>query len=293
MAMLRKKHFDKYIYLFLLPGLIYLFCIRVAPLIYTGVISLYSWNLAHGDAKYVGITNYIDLFWDHRFRSSIIRTFIFTGGAVGTEILLGLGVALLLRGEVSQPAKLGKRFIGIVILPMSLAPVVVGVVWRLIYHSEYGLINAMLGIKGFRWISSPKMALFSIIVADVWEWTPFVVLVLFAALQNAPLVQYEAARIDGASKWKAFLHITLPFLSPALFLVGVLRFIEAFIEFPKMFVMTGGGPARATEVASIYIYKQAFTYFNVGIAGASVMTILPIVLISALFMFFVSHRKAY
>lgn len=291
--MLRKKHFEKYLYLFLLPGLIYLFSIRIAPLIYTGVISLYSWNLAYGNAEYIGINNYIDLFWDQRFRNSIIRTFMFTGGAVGTEILLGLGIALLLRGGVSQPARLGKRLIGIIILPMSLAPVVVGVVWRLLYHSEYGLINAMLGIKGFRWISSPKMALFSIIVSDVWEWTPFVVLVLFAALQNAPLVQYEAAKIDGASKWKAFLYITLPFLSPALFLVGVLRFIEAFIEFPKMFVMTGGGPARATEVASIYIYKQAFTYFNVGMAGASVMAILPIILISAFFMFFVSSRKAY
>jgi multiple sugar transport system permease protein len=164
---------------------------------------------------------------------------------------------------------------------MMLPPVVVGVIWRLMLNSNFGAVNGTLKRFGVNtealvWTASPKLAMASVIAADVWQWTPFVFLILLAGLQAIPQEPYEAALIDGSSRWQTFLHVTLPLLKPAILIALLLRTMDLLRVFDQIFILTEGGPAFATETASLYIYRTAFRFSNFGYAAAMSFVLLAL-----------------
>jgi len=229
---------------------------------------------------FIGFKNYIDLFSNPDFLNSIKITFTFVIIAVSIEFILGMLLALLLNQEVR-----GKGlFRAMILLPMMCTNVVIGLMWRLLLNYQYGLVNYYLGrldILPVEWLSSPKVAMASVIIVDVWNTTSFVALLLLAGLQSLPDEPFEAARIDGASGLQSFYYLTLPLLRPVILVALLWRFIDTFRIFDVIYLLTSGGPARVTETVSIYVYRYGFQSFNLGLAAAASFIMLLIMLIIA------------
>lgn len=259
-------------YLLLAPAVAILLLLSVYPLVYAVIVSLQStsgeWTLG----------NFTRLLEDRFFRVSLMQTLIIAAGALGGEFVIGLSLALLLDSQIRA-----RNLIRVMLLiPMMLPPVVAAVTWRLIFNPNFGLINGMLagwGVDTSRltWLGSPSLALLSVILVDVWEWTPFMFLILLAGLQAIPREPYEAAMIDGATSWQTFRHITLPLLKPAILVALLLRTMDLLRIFDQIFILTQGGPGFATETVSLYIYKTAFRFFDFGYASAMSFVLLVMV----------------
>jgi multiple sugar transport system permease protein len=210
------------------------------------------------------------------------------------ELGLGLALALLLDSQIRARWLWRSLFL----LPMILPPVVVGVIWRLIYNPNFGVLNGALQLFGvdttqLTWLADPSVALLSIILVDVWEWTPFVFLILLAGLQAIPEEPYEAARMDGSSGWQTFRHITLPLLRPAILVAVLLRTMDLLRIFDQVFILTQGGPGGVTETISLYIYKTAFRFFDFGYAAAmSLALLLVTVVLSQIYIRLLQRRGA-
>jgi multiple sugar transport system permease protein len=248
------------------PAVAVLLALSVYPLVYAIKV---SFQVGAGDAARWGFGNFTRLFADDLFRSALLHTFSYAALALTFEFLLGLGLALLL----DRPLKGRGAFRALLLVPMMLPPVVVGVVWRLMLNPSFGAINGTLKGAGVEteslmWTASPSLAFASVVAVDVWQWTPFMFLVLLAGLQAIPREPYEAAMIDGASAWQTFTHITLPLLKPAILIALLLRTIDLLRVFDQIFILTEGGPAFATETVSLYIYRTAFRFFDFGYAAA-------------------------
>jgi multiple sugar transport system permease protein len=195
-------------------------------------------------------------------------TLIFVLGAVTLEFLLGILIFLALRIDVKGIS----IFRSLALVPMVVAPVAVGTIWRILYDPDYGIINYIISLLGFSpqmWLADPRMALFSVMLVDVWEWTPLIILFLLAGYQALPRDYIEAAHVDGASLIQELRYIILPLLSPIIGGILILRLIDAFKTMDTIFIMTWGGPGTATEVASVFIYKIGFRYMDVGKAAAT------------------------
>jgi len=207
---------------------------------------------------------------------------------------LGLALALLLNHEIRGRGV----FRAALLVPMMLPAVVVGVVWRLMLNPNFGAINGTLKGFGFNtealtWTASPRLALLSVIVVDIWQWTPFVFLVLLAGLQAIPQEPYEAAKIDGSSQWQTFRYVTLPLLKPAILIALLLRTMDLLRVFDQIFILTEGGPGFATETISLYIYRAAFRFFDFGYAAAMSFVLLAITnVISVVYIRFLQTREA-
>ena len=211
-------------------------------------------------------------------------TVVFASSVVVLEMLLGLGLALMLE----RPIRGMSVFRTIFILPMMIAPIVVGLIWRYMYNPQFGIINKTLkdwGFKSIPWLSSPKWALPSVIIADIWQWTPFIFILSLAALQSLPKSSLEAARIDGASEWQQIIYIKLPLMMPVLVVAGLLRMIDAFKVLEVIFIMTNGGPGLSTEILSLQIYKTAFVSWELGRAAALSNILLALVMMITFIMF--------
>jgi len=257
--------------LLLAPTIAVLFALTIYPLIYSIKISLQSesgnWTLQ----------NFTRLISDHFFLSALAHTVVYAAIALTFEFLIGLGLALLLSAQMRGRSV----FRSLLLVPMMLPAVVVGVVWRLILNSNFGALNGTIkgiGINtdALTWTGSPKLAMASVIVADVWQWTPFMFLILLAGLQAIPQEPYEAALIDGASGWQTFRHVTLPLLKPAILIALLLRTMDLLRVFDQIFILTEGGPGFATETVSLYIYRTAFRFSNFGYAAAMSFVLLLI-----------------
>ncbi|MCH6554712.1 MAG: sugar ABC transporter permease [Acidobacteria bacterium] len=257
--------------LMLAPAVLVLFGLSLYPLIFLLRVSLTTaegaWTLAH----------FSRLFQDRFFGVALLQTFAYTGVALALEFGLGLGLALLLNRQLA----FRRIFRATLLLPMLLPPVVVAVIWRLIYNPNFGLLNASLAALGidtsnWLWIAGQKSALLSVILVDVWEWTPFMFLLLLAGLQSLPVEPYEAAKIDGASAWQTFRDITWPLLKPIVLVAVLLRILDLLRVFDQIFILTQGGPGFATETASLYIYRNAFRFFNFGYAAALSLALLAL-----------------
>src|SRR6185436_11364062 len=229
-------------YFLLAPTVAVLLSLTIYPLIYSIRISLQSetgnWTLH----------NFTRLFADQFFLSALGHTVFYAAIALTFELLIGLALALLLDTQMRGRG----LFRSLLLLPMMLPPVVVGVVWRLMLNSNFGAVNGTLksfGIKtdALTWTASPKLAMASVIVADIWQWTPFMFLILLAGLQAIPQEPYEAALIDGSSGWQTFRHVTLPLLKPAILIALLLRTMDLLRVFDQIFILTEGGPGFATE----------------------------------------------
>jgi multiple sugar transport system permease protein len=258
-------------YLLLAPAIAVLLALTIYPLIYSIKISL------QGESGNWTLQNFARLFTDQFFLSALAHTIVYAAIALTFEFLIGLALALLLNTQMRGRS----LFRSLLLAPMMLPAVVVGVVWRLMLNSDFGAVNGTLKSFGLRtesltWTASPKLAMASVIVADVWQWTPFVFLILLAGLQAIPQEPYEAALIDGASAWQTFRHVTLPLLKPAILIVLLLRTMDLLRAFDQIFILTEGGPGFATETASLYIYRTAFRFSNFGYAAAMSFVLLLI-----------------
>lgn len=274
----RRIHF-----LLLAPAALLFLMLTVFPLVYNGYISLHHFAFIRRVFSFVGVQNYVRLSQDRLFISSILNTLWFVGLATATEVVLGTALALLLNVRLR-----GRRvFLPLIVLPMMLPTMVVSAVWVMLYDFEFGLINHILRLLGLipvQWLSSPQIAMPAIVLVDVWQWMPFVLLLILAGLQSIPDFLYEAAQIDGASKFHMFRYITLPLLSFHIRLAVLLRVIDTFRIFDKVYAMTGGGPGYSTETVSLYIFREGFRYYNLGYAAsASLVMVLLVMAISVLY----------
>jgi multiple sugar transport system permease protein len=270
--------------MFLLPMVIYLILWRAIPLLYTVFLSLNDWNLVRRPSPtFAGLENYGRLLSDTRFHDSLWISFFFMVVATGIQTVLGTGLAL-----ATDRGFRGKSFVqGSLLFPMFLTPVAVGSIWYILFQPSIGPINHLMGLVGLPsviWLGSASTALWAIIIADTWQWTPFIYLLVLSALQGIPETVVEAAQIDGASGYVIIRRMILPLISGTILVAALLRAMEAFRVFPKIYVMTGGGPGRATEASSILIYKTAFRFFEMGYSSA--MTIIMLVLLVTAYGFY-------
>ncbi|HVF65169.1 MAG TPA: sugar ABC transporter permease [Casimicrobiaceae bacterium] len=274
-----------------LPALVVLVVTTSAPLVYLAWASLIRIDLTMPWLSgFAGLDNYTRMGSDPRFFNSLALTVIYTASTVVLQVLIGLALALLvLRIPKGQAAMRVAA-----ILPIVLAPVVVGLFWRtLVLAPDVGLVDIAtraLGLGSHNWLGEPQLALISVIAIHTWQWTPFAFLVILASLSSLPPDVFEAARIDRANAWQRFVHITLPLIRPAIVIVVILRMITALSAFAAIFAATGGGPGTATEILNLYAYRTSFTELNLGYGAALAMVLLVATLAISFLMFRI--RKA-
>jgi multiple sugar transport system permease protein len=259
-------------YLLLLPAVLALAAVSLYPTIDGLRASLHRFRYGL-DMGFTGADNFTAVYNDPVFWQAIATTIWFVILAVAIETLLGLLLALLVAREL--------RFAGLIrvglILPMTIAPVVVGVIWRLLYASDIGVADPLFqafGLAAPNVLARPLTAFLGLVTVDVWEWTPLLFLIILAGLQSMPQDPIEAARVDGASALQTFFHHTLPMLRPVLLVAVVLRTIDAVGTFDQIFVLTKGGPGTATQLISIYAYNTAFLFNQYGRAMAMLIGVL-------------------
>lgn len=261
-------------YLLVAPTLAVLLALSIYPLFYSIKISLQTES---AEGVRWSLQNFTRLANDSFFLTALSHTFIYAATALTIEFFLGLALALLLNSRMRGRGLFRAAFL----MPMMLPAVVVGVVWRLMLNPNFGAINGTLKSIGLNtdaltWTASPKLAMASVIMADVWQWTPFIFLILLAGLQAIPQEPYEAALIDGSSAWQTFRYVTLPLLRPAILIALLLRTMDLLRVFDQIFILTEGGPGFATETVSLYIYRTAFRFSNFGYAAAMSFVLLLI-----------------
>ncbi|MEM8823576.1 MAG: sugar ABC transporter permease [Pseudomonadota bacterium] len=270
--------------MFVAPAGIVMILALFYPIAYMVWGSFHDWDPSQnlGEADYVGLGNYIKLLGDAAFHTSFWITLIFAITVVTVEMVLGVGLALLLDRNIRGMSVLRTLFI----LPMMIAPVVVGLVWRYMFHATYGTFNRFLesvGLPKIDWLG--QNPLLSVIIADIWQWTPFIFILSLAALQSLPRSTLEAARIDGATGWQQIVHIKLPLMMPVLIVTMLLRLIDAFKVLEVILVLTGGGPGLSTEILALRIARTAREFRELGEAAAMSNYLLMLLMVLTLGMF--------
>jgi multiple sugar transport system permease protein len=271
-------------WLFLGPAAVIMAIALLYPLGYMVWGSFRAWDPSQtiGEAEFVGLKNYVTLWNDPNFRESLWVTLKFAFFCVSIEMVLGVGLALLLDREIRGMSMLRTMFI----LPMMIAPVVVGLMWRYMYHPTVGTFNRLLdglGLPKVDWLG--QHALTSVIIADIWQWTPFIFILSLAALQSLPRSALEAARIDGATAWQQIWHIKIPLMMPVLIVTGLLRLIDAFKVLEVILVLTEGGPGLSTEILALRISRTATEFRELGVAAAMSNYLLMLLLFLTVAMF--------
>lgn len=250
--------------LFPLPAIIFVALLMIFPVLYTLFLSFTNWNLTSGAPfSFVGLKSYARVLTEPRFLHALTRTFTFTFFAVVIEGFLGVAIAIVLnRAFVGKSvAKL------LLLLPLVATPVAVGIVFNLFYDPTIGLANFILSLVGLPqglWISSSSTVIPSLIIVDVWQWTPMITLIVLAGLAGLSEEPVEAARVDGASEWQILRYVTIPMVMPVILTAVILRLIDALKTFDIIFAMTGGGPGYASETLNIMGFKYSFEYFRMG-----------------------------
>jgi len=271
-------------YMFAAPAAVVMIVALFYPIAYMVWGSFRDWDPSQslGETEFVGLANYAKLLVDPAFHASFWVTLVFAFTVVAVEMVLGVGLALLLDRNIRGMSVLRTMFI----LPMMIAPVVVGLVWRYMFHQTYGSFNRMLeavGLPTVDWLG--QNALLSVIIADIWQWTPFIFILSLAALQSLPRSALEAARIDGATGWQQIIHIKLPLMMPVLFVTMLLRLIDAFKVLEVILVLTGGGPGLQTEILALRIARTAREFRELGEAAAMSNLLLMLLMVLTLGMF--------
>jgi multiple sugar transport system permease protein len=268
-------------WLLVAPAALLIVALSVYPLLYSLALSFRRWELQRPDHPFVGFSNYHTALGDGRVWNALQNTGLIVVAAVAIELIAGLGLALVLVAELR-----GKRFvIPVLMLPVMMVPVVVGLTWRMLWDNQYGAINQIVGFVLRRdvtivWLAHRNTALVAMIVTDVWQWTPFMLLVLLAALSGVNPELYDAASLDGAGWWQTLRDISLPGIAPVIAVAVLFRGLDAFKIFDFVFMFTRGGPGTSTESISWYIYQLGFTFFRMGYASA--ISYLTLILLSIL-----------
>lgn len=287
-----KKHFliDKYIHLiFPAPTVIILFIVVIFPIIYNIYMSLHKWKIGLGSPVFIGINNYLEAFSDPRFWNGLKVMVYFSGLSLSLEIILGLLIAVYLNREFRG----GNLLQTIYVFPFAATPVAIALVWRIMLNPQIGALNyflSLVGIPPSLWVSSTRTVVLSLVMVDVWKWTPMITLIVLAGLKSLPNEPYEAAIMDGASVPQVFFYITLPMIKPVLITSLILRSLDNLKEFDIIYTITQGGPGNASETLYLYSYKTAFSFFNGGYGSALIIIVFIIVLFFNIVMNRVRYR---
>jgi multiple sugar transport system permease protein len=276
-------------YLMLGPALFLVLGVIVYPLL-DGLRSSTGFYRFGRLVRSVGLDNYKQAFGDPLFTEALVTTLRFVVLAVTIELVLGLGLALL----VARERRFIRRIRATLLLPMIVTPVVVGIVFRLIYASDVGLLASLahaVGLQPLQILSNGDSAFIGLVALDVWEWTPLMFLILLAGIQSMPVEPFEAARVDGAGAWRTFLDHTLPLLRPTILVAVTLRAIDALTTFDQVYVLTRGGPGTSTQLISIYGYQTFFQFQQVGYAAAMLFMVALVFLVGSAFAVGLMRRR--
>lgn len=277
-------------YVFIGPAAVVMAVACLYPVLTAGKLAFYDWSLGTPweSARFVGLQMFEALVNDPAVLRSLVTTLEFAAIVVSCEMALGISLALLLERPVRGMATFRTFFI----LPMMVAPIVVGLTWRYLFDSQYGMINQLLhlfGVPAQAWLADPQLAFIAVVVADIWQWTPFVFIMIMAGLQNIDGSVMEAARIDGATPLQAVLKVKLPMLMPIIVVTLLMRVIDAFRVLEVIYMMTFGGPADSTEILSLHIYKVAFVSQKLGYASSVSVLLLLVVMVLSLCALMISN----
>lgn len=275
---------------FLLPVVAVLMIAAFIPLGYGLVLSFHRYKLTIATSRpaFIGLQNYINMFKDEIFIKSLTNNILFALLSVSIELAVGVMVAMML----SDDNRMSRLLTTFLMVPMIIAPVASGTLWRMMVDRTYGVVNYILsfvGIPPVSWIGDYRIALYTVVFVDCWQFIPFVALLVLSSIKSIPNSFLDAARVDGASPWKVFTKVVLPITSPVIIIVAMIRFIDAFKIFDVVFVMTQGGPGNATEMLPTYIYRQGIKFLDVGYSSAT--AILFIIVMSLIAWVFIRLRS--
>lgn len=268
-----------------IPALLVVVFFQIVPIVQGIIISLHDFRLYREARPFVGLLNYKKvLFSPHFYKIVLPNTFLFTAICLSIEFLFGLGIALMYN----------KRFPGgkvarvILLLPLMIPPVIIGLMFAWMFNDQFGVINILLSaikLTSIAWLAGRWSAFFVIILSEVWTWTPWFVLLILAGLQAVPPEPCESARIDGANKWQVFWYVVFPLLKPVVAVCFLIRFFDLFRTFDQVWAITRGGPARATELYSLYAYKESFVYLKFGMGTTAALIGAVIVMMVGMIMY--------
>ncbi|KIL41490.1 ABC transporter permease [Gordoniibacillus kamchatkensis] len=265
-------------WVFTLPAVLFIALMIAFPIVYTGRISLYEWSMsAISPPKWVGLDNYVSLLKDRAFWTSLKITIYHSFFSIVLETVLGVAIALLFSRNFAGK-KLAKA---VMMIPMVATPVAIGLVWLLIYEPSIGLANKVMksfGLPTQEWLGSVTQVIPSLIVVDVWQWTPMIALIVIAGLATLPADPYESAAVDGATGLQKLVHITLPLLMPTIITAVTLRIIDLMKTFDTIYATTQGGPNFASQTLNVKIYDTAFVNFKLGSASALLIIFFAIIM---------------
>lgn len=275
-----------------IPALLFLAIFTYYPLLFSVYISMTNWNLIKPVKKFVGFSNYTKLLQDEVFYKVLKVTFLYTILDVVLTLVIGLALALLF----NKQSKAFSFMRSVVFMPYYISMVIASMVFIWMYNPDYGIINkalSLFGIESVQWLNDPKTALLAVVSVAVWKGIGFTMIIFIAGLRSIPVEYYEASSIDGASKWRQLIHITIPLLSPTTFFLLITSFISSMQVFQSVNVMTGGGPLEATKVMVLWIYTMAFEEFKAGKSSALVIIFFLIIIFFTIIQFAISKRKVH
>ena len=268
---------------FVVPAGVVIAAVIVFPWLFTLYMSVHDWHIG-SPTTWAGLANYARLFSDERFGWSIVHTLYFTALAVFFPMVIGIAAAVCFSRNF--------RFRGlartIFVLPMMATPVAVALVWTMMFHPQLGVLNYLLtsvGLPPSTWSYDAATVIPTLVLVETWQWTPLVMLIVLGGLASLPSDPYEAARLDGASAWQMFRHISLPLVWPHIVVALVIRTIDALKAFDLIFVISNGGPGTASETVNLLLYQEAFAYYDMGYASAIVVVFFVLILAISLLLF--------
>ena len=276
----RRRNYARRYRLFIVPAGLVVAAVIVFPWLFTVFMSLQDFH-AGGTLTFIGLANYTRMLGDDRFLWAIVHTLYFTGLAVLFPTVLGVAAAVCF----NQHFPLRGLARTIFILPMMATPVAVALVWTMMFHPQLGVLNYLLSLVGLppsTWVYDSATVIPTLVMVETWQWTPLVMLVVLGGLASLPADPYEAAALDGASAWQCFTKITLPLVWPFIMVALVLRAVDALKAFDTIFVISGGGPGTASETLNLYLYQEAFAYYDIGYASAIVVVFFVLILLVTL-----------
>ena len=276
-----KKERNKFIILMLMPATILLVGLTLFPFIVCCILSFTDYSLLRpGQSKFIFLDNYIELMKTDEFWIALRVTVVFTVLAVFIQVVLGVVIATLLHNENTNISFLRTMYL----LPLAITPIAATFTFRLMFNPSLGVLNYFMKLLGFEpqaWLASPSTALFSLILVDTWQWTPFILLICLGGLASLPNEPFEAAKVDGASSWQIFIKITVPMLYPFIGLALLFRSIDAFKTFDIIYVLTSGGPGILTRTLNLYAFKHGIEFLSMGYAGSIAIVMLIITIVVA------------
>jgi multiple sugar transport system permease protein len=284
-----RRNYARRYWIFTLPAALVIAAVIVFPLVFTLYMSVHKWQLG-ASTRFVGLGNYAALFTDARFGWTVLRTLYYTVLATLIPLALGTFAAWCFQ----QNFRLRGVARTIFVLPMMATPVAIALIWTMMLHPQFGVLNYLLtsiGLPPSDWVYNARTVIPTLVMVETWQWTPLVMLIVLGGLASLPQDPYEAAVLDGASAWQMFRHITLPLVWPFIVVAAVIRVIDALKAFDIIYVMTGGGPGTASETINVLLYQTTFSYYNLGYGSAIVVVFSVLVLLISMLLLFVRQHR--